>query len=177
MLDFGPKRFEKDSRIIMARSESDLLSVRRPFNGVHGALLPYRPYSENDREEIMEYARMRIEKREAIGFKPFTLARHPLSAPPALTRMYNTICDMYASCTGRKISGIIRINSLSPNKPHNDANISLTYTFSGLGTLGVNEQGEEYHAPLDHVFVFDRHISHMAGQYSSPEQPKITIVI
>lgn len=164
------KTFEQDARVIMVDSIGEIPRHRRFFNTAQGVLCPYNPLTEAQRAELFGFARHHVALNGATTISSQRLL------PSFLTPVIHELEHAFARATGSNRSAIMRINSTAPRTPHAHE-ASLTSTFSGVGTIALDQNGKEYAAPLDHIFIFHRAIRHRASQYRSAEMPKITLMV
>lgn len=166
----GMNKFEKDERIVMVDCIAEIPRHRSFFSSIQGVLCPYNPLTVPERETLLDFARSHI---AAHGAATISAQRFfPSFLRPAVEELEYA----FSKATGFKREALLRINSTHPSSPHAHET-SLTCTFSGIGTIGVNQQGQEYSVPLDHIFIFHRGIKHMASQYKSPDLPKVTLMV
>lgn len=168
------RRHPLDTRIALVDRIEDAPKIGGMFGKANGVICPHRPYTDDQLQEINEYARFRLKRGMASYFRP--VSTHLEKAPQALIEVYNDMQAAFLRSTGNKRSGLVRLNSRFPNQMHAHAP-SLTYTFGDAGTIGENKYGKRYTIPAGHMFIFDRKIWHMASQTLSPDTPRVTIVI
>lgn len=162
--------FEHDERVALVDTIAEIPRYRRFFKSPEGVLCPYNPFTEGQKEEMLDFARLHI-----AAHGPSTISARRL-LPSLLHPVAEELEYAFSKATGYRRDALLRINSRDPRTLHAHES-SLTCTFSGVGTIALNNAGEEYSAPLDHIFIFHRSIKHMASQYKSAELPKVTLMI
>lgn len=171
----GPfRRFKKDPRIILVDTFSDIPTCEELNNiyDANGVLCPYEAFSAHEEREVTDYM------RDKYQGDIHTVRSHYCDIPAPLDRVFFELCDVFDRFSGEKSNGELRANSLYPDYPHNHpGDLALTYTFAGLGTVGVNEYGYRYITPHKHIFMFDEAIEHMASQRLPKDHLKLTILV
>lgn len=170
LLTHKGERFEHDDRVLLVGTVADIPAFRGIYNRLAGVLCPFNPLSEEQRAEIIAFAKAHIAQK---GPSTISVRKHiPASLHPVMDELHG----VFSRVAGRAGNPVLRINSRAPGTPHNHET-TLTCTFTGIGTIGVNKQGRQYAAPLDHIFIIHKNLKHMASQYSSPDIPKITVMV
>ena len=171
-------RFERDPRIAVVDSIENIPRIGIPFSGIHGVLCPYNPFTEGEIREIATYMQGKIDRREdrSIYATQYFNTLMAKMLPSALPRVFDDLANAFRRATGGAGKKVLRANSTHPTFPHrHDA--ALSYTFSGTGTICVNQAGEHYAVPTGQILVMDEKIAHMASQDMPEDMPKLTALI
>ncbi len=174
MFGWGHKKYEHDDRIIIVGSVEDIPRCGQAFRAAHGVLCPLPLFTPDEKDEITAFMRSRMDKGEKAVYADHYKGIRARNMPKALHSGFEQIAKIYQHATGQPCRISMRANSTHPTAPHAHA-MTLTYTFQGTGTIGINRKGEQYAAPQDHLF-FIHNIPHMASNDFTPEQMKLTII-
>lgn len=170
----GQRSFAADPRIQMVERVEDIPRCGSPFRRAHGVLCPLPLFTPDEKLEVIDFMKPRMVQEPAIfaeNYKGFNRGK----LPPALSRSFDELASIFQRATHQDHCLVfMRANSSHPQAPHRHS-VTLTYTFTGEGTVGINKKGEPYSVPQDHVFIFDR-IPHMASQSFTGEDIKLTII-
>ena len=178
-LETKENRLKADPRIVVVDRIEDIPRIGSPFSGVHGALCPYNPLSQDEIREIAEYmgTRIRLGEDRSLYATHYFNAILAKTLPAPLRRVFDELGDVFRRAVGGgATTRVLRANSCHPQSPHTH-DPALTYTFMGTGTVCVNKQGEHYAVPPDHILLLDKKIPHMASQEHSQDNIKLTILI
>ncbi len=170
LLTHKGERFIHDDRVLLVDKVADIPSFRGIYNRLAGVLCPYNPLSEEQRAEIINFAKTHIAQK---GPSTISVRKH---IPAALHPVMDELDNIFSRVAARAGTPVLRINSKAPSAPHSHET-TLTWTFTGIGTIGVNKSDQHYAAPLDHIFIIHKSLKHMASQYSSADMPKITVMV
>lgn len=166
--------FKQDRRILVFNHPDEIPDWTTLNNeyGANGILCPYNPFSSEERRMLIQFMQERMRARTMIARD----TDHDIPAP--LKRAFGELKKLFTRCSGDKAEAALHANNTFPEEHHAHTDeIGLTYTFTGIGTLGLNRRGKEYAVPVNNIFMFDESIEHRASQVLPPRYPKLTITV
>lgn len=173
-------KFEKDARVALVDSLDQIPRCGRIFSRVNGVLCPYDPFTRDEEREILGFMQRLGKYGVSDVYAQISSAYYkyhfgmPMPAP--LTRTFAELKGVFLRSAGFNGNACMRANSKRPEKPHQHPT-TLSFTFSGTGTIGYTMDGKSYTIPEKHLFIFDQEIPHAASQEFPQDRPKLTILV